>query len=382
MTMATEFETPSVPRGPRVHDIGPGGVVVVSVEADDVRVRGVDGTEARVVAPADGAGIETRAEPGRFTVGTAGPPRGGFLGVRIGGHGFGIHVSGTVELEVPHDARVEVRSAAGDVALRDVRGGATVKTASGDVSVKRAGGRIAVSVASGDVNVTSAEPISLDVHSVSGDVRARAPQFERVAIETISGDAELAGAFGAAAGHVISTVSGSVELAVLGGLTVAVKTVSGSVECDHPGHREGDGRRRPLVIGDGAARLAVRTMSGDVDVRAGKPTTSDSTEADDAASARFGFPPAPQPPVPPRPPAPPAPGLPPSPAATEVTLAAPAAQAGAPGGTATTPDPTTLAVLEALARGDIDVTEAERRLAGAPPVAAVDDGTTGDAHDG
>ncbi len=39
--------------GPRVHDIGPGGLVRVDVDADDVRIRGVDGTEARVVAPGE-----------------------------------------------------------------------------------------------------------------------------------------------------------------------------------------------------------------------------------------------------------------------------------------------------------------------------------------
>ncbi len=391
--MAAEFEAPSAPRGPRSHDIGPGGVVVVAVEADDVRIRGVDGTEARVVAPADGAGIETLAEPGRFTVRTAGVPQGVFLGIRIGSHGFGVHVSGTIELEVPRDARVEVRSAAGDVALRDVRGGASAKTATGDVSIKRAAGRISVNVASGDVAVTATEPISLDVHSVSGDVRARAPRFEHVAIETVSGDAELAGSFGTAVGHAVSTVSGDVEVALAGGLTVEVRTVSGDVECDHPDRREGNGRRRPLVIGDGAAHLAVRSMSGGVRIRAGRtpaendPGRAKPDHADDAAGVRFGFAAAPPlPPIPPRPPIAPLPPLPqiaplppmpessPPPASTEATHVAPAASPGsdpsadpaAAPDPAAASDPAMLGILEALARGEIDVSEAERRLAGTP----------------
>jgi hypothetical protein len=353
--------------GPRVHDIGSGGVVMIAVEADDVRVRAIDGTEARVVTPADGSGIETYAEPGRFTVRTAGAPRGGFVGIRIGSRGFGIHVAGTIELEVPRDARVEVHSAAGDVALRDVRGGASVRTASGDVSLKRAAGQIAVNVASGEVTVSGAEPVSLEVHSVSGDVRADAPRLDRVAIETISGDVELAGTFGAAAAHRISTVSGDVELAVLGGLTLDAKTVSGDVDCSHPERREGDGRRRPLVIGDGAAALSVRSMSGDIEIRQGRAPEAAARDDDDAVAA-FGFAafPGPQAPVPPAPPlfpAPPAPPRPPDapeqPTAAvgtdlETTQVAPAA---APG------DPATLAVLEALARGEIDVVEAERRLA-------------------
>jgi len=356
--MAGEHNAASSERGPRVHDIGAGGFVSVSVEADDVRIRGVDGTEARVVAPADGAGIETHAAPGRLTVRTAGGALGSFLGVRIGGRGFGVHVSGTIELEVPRDARVEVSSAAGDVILRDVLGGATVRTASGDVSVKRAAGRIAVNVASGDVTILGAEPVSLDVHSVSGDVRARAPRFDRVAIETISGDAELGGAFGAGAEHVITTVSGDVELAVVGGLTLAVKTVSGDVECDHPDRREGDGRRRPLVIGDGAARLAVRSMSGTVEIRAGRAVPVAGTPASDRPEP-FGFDGTPA-----RPPASPArPAPPPAPAQPRPPMPSPVG-----GGD---PDATTLAVLEALARGEIDVVEAERRLAGVPAAPGV-----------
>jgi hypothetical protein len=408
--MTTEQAVLPTPQGPRFHDIGRAGVVVVNVEADDVRIRGVDGTEARVVAPADGAGIETTAQPGHFTVRTGAAARGAFLGIRIGGRGIGIHVSGTIELEVPRDARVEVSTAAGDISVRDVTGGATVRAASGDVSIKRGAGRIAISVASGDVVVTGAEPVTLDVHSISGDVRVRAPRFDRVAIETVSGDAELVGTFGTAGGHTVSTVSGDVELAVQGGLTLEVKTVSGDVDCDHPDRRSGDGRKRPLVIGDGAARLAVRTMSGDVDVRAGKPASREIVgldEAAPAAGAAFGFAvaaqiapprapaapaapgaPAAPPPPPVASPPPPAPAAPGAPAAfdapagsagsaasgAELTQRAPAPPAGA--GQAATVGPgsaaeaATLGVLEALARGEIDVLEAERRLANPPtPVA-------------
>jgi hypothetical protein len=338
--------------GPRVHDIGAGGVVSIAVGADDVRIQGVDGTEVRVVAPADGVGIVTDAQPGRFDVrtlhhaGHAGAERSGFVGLKIGGRGFGFpfgfRASGTIELEVPRDARVEVSSTAGDVALRDIHGDAQVRTLSGDVSIKQAAGRLTVGVTSGDVTVTGAEPVSLDVHAVSGNVRARAPRFDRVAIETISGDAELAGTFGAGVDHRISTVSGDVEVAVIGGLAIEVKTISGDVRCDHPERREGDGRKRRLVIGDGAARLAVRSMSGDVEVRAGRAAPGAALPASDLPAA-FGFPETPTPPAPPLPP-------------TEIVGEANA---------------TTLAVLEALARGEIDVAEAERRLGGAPTAAEV-----------
>ncbi len=259
--------------GPRVHDIGPHGLVSVAAEADDIRIRGVDGSEARVVAPADAAGLETLAEPGRFSVWSRGRGRTGFVELRIGSRGFGFPLGtgsvGTIEIEVPVDARVEVQATSGDVAVRDVGGGVNVRTAAGTVSLEGVAGLVSVDVASGDVDVAALGPLALTARSVSGDIRAVAPRFEHVAIETVSGAAAMAGAFAPGPVHAVSTVSGYVELAVAGGLTLEATTISGDVACSHPDRRSGDGRMRPLVIGDGVARLAVRSMSGGVEVRAG-----------------------------------------------------------------------------------------------------------------
>jgi len=327
----SEGSADTTPLGPRAHDTGAHGTVVVSGEADDVRIRGVDGTAARIVAPVEGEGIETEAADGRFTVRSRRSTRAGWVGLKVGSHGFGFPFGGparTLEMEVPRGSRVEVHVTAGDVAVRDVSGGTRVRTTSGDVSLKRVAGSLAVEVASGDVNVTAAAPIELTAKSVSGDIQARAPRFERVAIETISGDADLSGAFAAGPVHAISTVAGDVTLGVAGGLTLEARTVSGDVECSHPDRRSGDGRRRPLVVGDGSARLAVRTMSGDVDVRAARGAAT----ADEGESAA-AWPSAAPEDAAPAPPAAPPPGEP------------------------------SLDVLEALARGEIDVAEAERRLA-------------------
>lgn len=304
--------------GPRAQDVGPGGVVTVAAEAESIRIRGVDGTEARVVAPADGAGLETVAGLGRFEVTSRfHGSHAGFVGLRIGSRGFGfpfgIATGGTIEIEVPRDARVEVQATAGDVTIDDVRGGASVRATAGAVSLSRAAGPVAVEVASGDVRVASDDPLALTVRSISGRIRARAPRFERVAIETVSGAVALAGTFGPGPGHAISTVSGTVRLEVAAGLTLTLTTVSGDVACSHPDRRSGDGRGEPLVIGDGAARVAVRTLSGDVVVRGVRETR--------------------------------------------------------PQGPGEAADPASLAVLEALARGEIDVAEAERRLAGAAAAA-------------
>lgn len=302
----------------REHDIGPGGSVVVAVEADDVRVRGVGGTTVRLVAPStDHPEVEVATEPGRYSIRLGHPIRGRVFGFRLGSRGvFGLEVGGgTVELEVPRDARLEISARTGDVSVRDVTGSVAVRTVSGDVSVRGGGGDLRVETASGSLRTIAAAPITATIRTISGDVEIDAPRTERTSITTVSGDVEIASVFAPGGDHVVSTTSGDVELAVQGGVTIDARTVSGDVDCTHPDRRAGGGRRDPLVIGDGAARLAVRTLSGDIEVRAGRVRPE------------------------------------------------PVAVSGVVNASTASPDSSgTLDVLESLARGEIDVAEAERRL--------------------
>lgn len=334
----------------RVHDIGPAGSVVVAVEADDVRVRGVDGTTVRLVAPTtDHPEIEVATGPGRYAVRLVHPVRGRVFGFRLGGHGFGLEVGGgTVELEIPRDARLEISASTGDVSVRDVSGAIAIRTVSGDISLRGGGGDLRIEAASGNLRAVAESPVSCTARTVSGDVEIAAPRMDRTSVTTVSGDVEIASAFAPGGDHVVTTTSGDVELAVEGGVTIDVRTVSGDVARDHPDLREHTSRRDPLVIGNGAARLAVRTLSGDIEVRAGRDRAH---RVPVQASPPSGLPPRePVPPVAPGPPLPPAPGAP-----TSEVVGKPAEQPAE--------DPaSTLAVLEALARGEIDVTEAERRL--------------------
>jgi len=340
----------------RVHDIGPGGSVVVVVEADDVRVRGVDGTTVRLVAPAtDHPAIEIDAGPGHYAVRLGQPIRGRAFGFRFGSRGFfGLEAGGgTLELEVPHDARLEISARAGDVSVRDVTGSVAVRTVSGDVSLRGGGGDLRVEAASGNLRVVAAAPIAATVRTISGDVEIDAPRIERISISTVSGDVEIVSAFAPGVDHAVTTTSGDVELGVNGGLTVDARTVSGDVDCAHPDLRGGKGRRDPLVIGDGGARLAVRTLSGDIEVRAGRLRPERVAVAGSPARGQQPLPAVPVPAVPP--------------ISVDALLPGVPARAGdSPhdAGRAAPDAADTLAVLEALARGEIDVAEAERRLGG------------------
>ena len=329
----------------RAHDIGRAGSVVVAVEADDVRVRGVDGTTVRLLAPTmDHPAIEVAAGPGRYAVRLAHPVRGRVFGFRLGGHGFGLEVGGgTVELEVPRDARLEISASSGDVSVRDVSGAVAIRTVSGDISLRGGGGDLHIEAASGNLRAVAEAPVSCTARTISGDVEIDAPRMERTSITTVSGDVEIAGAFAPGGDHLVTTTSGDVELAVEGGVTIDVRTVSGDVGRDHPDLREHTSRRDPLVIGNGAARLAVRTLSGDIEVRAGR----DRSQRVAGAAPPTGF----------------APGAPVGPIAPARPLqAAPDEPTGEVGAKLALDQAATLAVLEALARGEIDVAEAERRL--------------------
>ena len=316
----------------REHDIGPGGSVVVAVEADDVRVRGVDGTTVRLVAPAtDHPAVEVVAQPGRYAIRLGQPIRGRVFGFRFGSRGvFGLEVGGgTVELEVPRDARLEISARSGDVSVRDVTGSVAVRTVSGDVSIRGGGGDLRMEAASGNIRAVAVAPIAATVRTISGDV-------------------EVASTFAPGGDHVVTTTSGDVELAVHGGVTIDVRTVSGDVDCVHPQLRGGTGRRDPLVIGDGAARVAVRTLSGDIEVRAGRvrPERVDVPGRPAQGAQELAA-------VPPL-----------SPVAT-VAAVPPVGGVGVDDAGRMTLEPAdTLATLEALARGEIDVAEAERRLGG------------------
>lgn len=66
--------------------------------------------------------------------------------------------------------RLKVHLASGDVSADTVCQGATVRTASGDIALGAVSGESSITSLSGDVVVESAQPTSLSVQAVSGDV--------------------------------------------------------------------------------------------------------------------------------------------------------------------------------------------------------------------
>ncbi len=195
------------------------------------------------------------------------------------------------------------------------------RTVSGDMVLNDLAGVIDVRGVSSDVSLRAIAPIRLEVNTVSGDVSAFAPRFDELSCTTVSGDVEIEGSLAASDAHRVETVSGDLSMGADGNLALEVRGLSTDVDVNVPHRSEGSRDRRRYLIGDGTARLLFRSMSGDVSVRAARRTFTHAPRA----------PRQPQPPVPPSAP---------------LTLDA------------------QLEVLHALERGEIDVDEAGRRLAG------------------
>jgi DUF4097 and DUF4098 domain-containing protein YvlB len=127
---------------------------------------------------------------------------------------------------------------------------------SGNVSVVGAEGRVRAGSVSGDVRMERLRASSVKATSVSGDVV--------VGVEALTGDGPLT----------FTSVSGNVTAELPKGIDadVTMRTVSGSLDSDFPLTLNGRVNRHSLEarIGRGGRELEVRTVSGDVRLRAAK----------------------------------------------------------------------------------------------------------------
>ena len=180
-----------------------------------------------------------------------------------------------VEIRVGSGASIHTRLAAGDVAVVTDVASLTVEAGSGDITAAAVSGDARLKTASGDI-VMATVGGRLDVASASGDVRVAATAGP-VNAKTASGDITLGTAAGSVVAHSASgdidvgsfegdsfeakTLAGDVQIGVTAGRTFAVDfaSMSGDVRTDFP-VASGGGR-------GSTARLAVKTMSGDIVVR-------------------------------------------------------------------------------------------------------------------
>lgn len=230
----------------------------VNVPAGEIAVQTVDGDETVVTVEGSPKLVEqTTVEQRGGTIVVEFHGKHAGISIAIGNLSFG---GGHLEVRatVPHSSRARLNSASADVTLdgrlasleiksvsgdiratAEVEGDVTVKTVSGDLRLATIGGNLRVQSVSGDATVRSVGG-SLDAKSVSGDVRVESVREGHATATSISGDIEI----GIAAGSNVDVDANSVS----GDLSSEVPLAS------EPGAAGGDS---PTVV------LRGKTVSGD-----------------------------------------------------------------------------------------------------------------------
>ncbi len=219
----------------------------------EIRLSGRDSALERYLVEDRGGQIVVEPESGRI-----GRWSRVDLEIRVG-PGADIHArlaSGDVVVTTAVES-LAVDSGSGDVEADLVTGDVRVKTASGDIVIGEVGGRLEVAAAAGDVRARSVAG-DLNAKTASGDIEIGEVSGSVVA-HAASGDVEITKFLGDA--FRVRTLSGDVRLGVTSGRRFAVEfqSLSGDVRTDFP--VSGD------QIAGPTARLAVKTMSGDIVVR-------------------------------------------------------------------------------------------------------------------
>jgi DUF4097 and DUF4098 domain-containing protein YvlB len=179
----------------------------------------------------------------------------------------------TVAITVPSEATIDVTTVSAPVIVSGFRNGTKVKTVSGDVTLGGLAERVDVKTVSGDVEAKGINA-ELKLKSVSGDMAVVDGSSRWVDAKSVSGEVLLDLDLDPSGVYDVSTVSGDVALRTTSepDLSIDAKTVSGEFVSDfgldfdaRPGRREVHD-----TIGNGGARLRVKTVSGDLRVMRGR----------------------------------------------------------------------------------------------------------------
>lgn len=312
------------------HNVGETGRVSLGIVSGDVRVRGIAGGEAHIRATfeikatsdaeADRILEAVQLRVDRSSGSLSAEEHGGSKSVgsmigRLFGNG-GDDYELTVEADVPTASQMELHAVSSDVTVTDLRGEQRYNSVSGDLSVNNSGGSVRLETVSGDATLRAEVQLAVQAQTVSGDLHISAPNLRSLRANTVSGDIELEAELAGNGDFKVETVSGDLSVGLVGSATFEIHGLSTDVSSELDHRLEGQIDRRRLIIGSGGPRLVFNSMSGDVDIRHPRRINERPTAS--------------------KPPA-------------EPTAAEQESQ---------------LEVLRALERGEIDVDEATRRLAG------------------
>jgi DUF4097 and DUF4098 domain-containing protein YvlB len=258
----------------------PRGVVEISNVTGNIEVSGWDRTEVSVHAELVGGaeGVDVSSEGGHTSIKVRQPALYGNGPARL-------------QVKIPKDSELDVSAVSADVGTSGVLGVQRLSTVSGKITAEIAAADVELKTVSGSVQVKGhgqparlrASTVSADVHvehgggdieagTVNGALIVSVDGARSVRAHTTSSAVRVEGTLARSATVEASSVSGNltVRAGADGGFGYEVSSFSGTIsDCFNvsPEHTKyGPGSRLEGTRGDGAGRVRVKTMSGNVEL--------------------------------------------------------------------------------------------------------------------
>ena len=199
-----------------------------------------------------------------------------------------------LEVWVPARIRLWVKTATANIDVSGVDGGLDLYVVSGTIDVTGNPHELNAEAIDGDIHITGSPPwvraknasgtivfqgASSDAafSTVSGAVKVDGGVFERIKIETVTGNISFSGRLDRSGAFDFDTHSGNVDLAIPAtmGASFSVMTIAGSItnnlskNSPIPG-RFGRGAELTMDTSGGGAKVSVRTFKGPITLRIAK----------------------------------------------------------------------------------------------------------------
>jgi len=219
----------------------PGGLLTVIADGADISVTGTDSPQpnanqvaVHMVAKGSRNELEalnlsaTQTADG-VTVEMRRPENGGLFS-----HGSW-QLSGTIEVTVPRNYRVDAKTSGGDVRIDGTSGTARVRSSGGDISARNVKGDLNGQTSGGDLNLDDVEG-AMNIKTSGGDIRATRVHGD-IDASTSGGDVRLTGVDG----RILASTSGGDVFCELVGTNrgISTSTSGGDIEIRMPRNTQG-----------------------------------------------------------------------------------------------------------------------------------------------
>ena len=271
----------------RTFTVAPGGRLTIESDGSDLRVEGTSGNQVEVHILMKGSEstlerITLTAEQSGDDIAVTAKHGNGKWTDFFGGW----NLDGRVEVKVPHNYNIDIRTSGGDIVVWQLQGDARGKTSGGDIRVTEVRGPVEMQTSGGDVRVEQIEGNTrlgtsggdIDVTRVTGDLDAKTSGgyihltdvSGKVAARTSSGNVIASGIRGDSD---LKTSGGDIRATIDG--KIAAHTSGGSVTAELVGANRG---------------ISVSSSGGDLIVRVPKDTAAAVNASTSGGSVRTELP--------------------------------------------------------------------------------------------